>query len=83
MAKLKFEERCLALGIGKNIKKLREKKGWTQDELSERANIHISYIGQIERGLWYPSLKIIFRIADALEVKIAELLKGIDVKKNK
>lgn len=81
MPKLKPEERCLALG--KNIKKLREKKGWTQEELSERADIHISYIGQIERGLRYPSLKINFRIADALEVKIVDLFKGIDDKKNK
>ncbi len=81
MAKHKPEERCSALGT--KIKKLCGKKGWTQEELSERANMHISYIGQIERGLRYPSLKITFRIADALEVKIADLFKGIDDKKNK
>lgn len=76
------DERCLSLG--RNIRKLREKKTWTQEELSERADIHVSYVGQVERGLRYPSLKILFRIADALEVKITDLFKGINAnKKNK
>lgn len=75
MPKHPIEERCLALG--KNIRKLREKKGWTQEELSEKADMHVSYIGQIERGLRYPSLKIIFKIADALEVRISELFKRL------
>jgi transcriptional regulator with XRE-family HTH domain len=82
MPKKKQEDnRCVLLG--QNIKKLRERKALTQDELSERANIHISYIGQIERGLRYPSLKILFRIADALEVKITDLFEGINAKKNR
>jgi len=46
-------------------------------------NIHISYVGQIERGLRYLSLKILFRIADALEVKISDLFEGINAKKNR
>lgn len=82
MPRKKHEDsRCILLG--QNIKKLREKKIWTQDELSEKADIHISYVGQIERGLRYPSLKILFRIADALEVKIRDLFEGINVKKNR
>lgn len=70
------DPRCLALG--QNIKKLREKRGLTQEALSERADIHVSYIGQIERGLRYPSLKILFRVADVLEVKISELFRGVN-----
>jgi len=58
-SKAKTDARCLALG--QNIKRLREKQGLTQEALSERADIHVSYIGQIERGLRYPSLKILFR----------------------
>lgn len=80
MPKKKQEDsRCIQLG--QNVRKLREKKGWTQDELSEQADIHISYVGQIERGLRYPSLKILFKIADALEVKITDLFGGINGQK--
>lgn len=75
-----IDERCVALGL--SIKRLREQKGLTQESLAEKADIHTSYIGQIERGLRYPSLKILFKIADALNVKITELFKEIDAKRN-
>jgi transcriptional regulator with XRE-family HTH domain len=79
MPKSKPDERCLALG--RNIKKLREKRRWSQEKLAEKADIHVSYVGQIERGMRYPSLKILFRLSDALEVKITVLFKGIDAGK--
>ncbi len=67
--------RCVTLGL--SIKKLREQRKMTQEVLAERADIHTSYIGQIERGLRYPSLKVLFKISDALNVKLADLLKNI------
>jgi transcriptional regulator with XRE-family HTH domain len=63
-----FDERRKA--IGRNLKRFREQKSWTQESLAEKADIHVSYIGQIERGLRYPSLKVLFKIADALSIKI-------------
>jgi transcriptional regulator with XRE-family HTH domain len=79
MPKSKPDERRVALGG--NIKKLREKRRWSQEELAEKADIHVSYVGQIERGMRYPSLKILFRLSDALEVKITVLFKGTDAGK--
>jgi transcriptional regulator with XRE-family HTH domain len=76
MSKNTSDKRCLALG--KNIKKLREKRQWSQEKLSEKADIHVSYIGQIERGMRYPSLKTLFKLADAMGVKIGEIFRGID-----
>lgn len=73
--------RCIALGL--SIKKIREQKSLSQEKLAEMADIHTSYIGQIERGMRYPSLKVVFKIADALNVKLSDLFAGIDVKKNK
>ena len=73
------DSRCLDLG--QNIKKNRERKGWTQEKLAEKADIHLSYIGQIERGIRYPSLKILFKISDALEANISDLFKGINASK--
>lgn len=64
------------------MKTFREQKGLTQERLAEMADIHTSYIGQIERGWRYPSLKMLFKIADALGVKILELFKAIDSKKS-
>lgn len=81
MSRKQEDLRCIQLG--QNIKRLREKKGWTQEELAEKAELHISYIGQIERGLRYPSLKVLFKISDALGIKITDLFKGSYANKNK
>lgn len=61
------DPRCAALGQA--VKKIRVQRGMTQEMLAEKAEIDTSYIGQIERGLKYPSLKVLFRVADALNVK--------------
>ena len=69
--------------LGTSIKRIRTQKKLSQEKLAEMADLHTSYIGQIERGLRYPSLKAVFKIADALNVKLSDLFAGIDVKKNK
>lgn len=68
-------EEDIRLRIGKNIKKLRNKLGYTQEKLSEISEIDYKYIQKIE-GKKPPALKIdtIERIAKALKVSPAKLL---------
>lgn len=73
MGKGVVDRRCRI--IGENIKRLREEKGWTQEYLAEKSEVHVSYVGQIERGLRYPSLKVLFKITDALAVKVDSVFK--------
>ena len=74
MSKRVIDERCKS--IGQNIRRYREEKGWTQEELAEKTSVHVSYIGQIERGLRYPSLKVLFRIADVLMIEVEGIFKS-------
>ena len=69
-------ETNIRLKLGNRIKELRKGCGYTQDRLSEVANIDYKYIQRIE-GKNPPALKIdtIERLARALKVKPAELLK--------
>jgi transcriptional regulator with XRE-family HTH domain len=60
--------------FGKHLRKLREEKGWTQEELADRAGMHFTYIGQIERGVRNPSLVNLYKLARALKVDSGELL---------
>lgn len=60
--------------FGKNIRKLRESKGWSQERLAEAANLHRTYISQIECGTRNPTLLIVARIAQALDTQPALLL---------
>ena len=60
--------------VGLNIRKCREKKGWSQEQLAFEANLHRAYIGQVERGEKNVGLINIEKIANALKVKIKGLL---------
>lgn len=59
--------------LGKRIRQLRLKKGWTQEQLAERTNRHWTYIGGIERGERNVTLQVIADIARALGVEIQAL----------
>jgi len=58
-----------------NLRRLRNAKGMSQDDLAYEAEVSRSYLSQIEKGAFYASLKIIGRLAEALEVEPAELLR--------
>jgi len=60
--------------FGKHLRQLREAKGWTQEGLADKAGMHFTYIGQIERGLRNPSLINLERLARALGINAGKLL---------
>lgn len=57
-----------------NLRRLRNAKGLSQDDLAYEAKISRSYLSQLEKGVFYASLKIVGKIASTLEVEPAELL---------
>lgn len=61
--------------IQNNIKKYRNKRGLTQDKLSEIAGISCDYLSEIERGKKIPSLKRFIAIADALDIPYEKFFK--------
>jgi transcriptional regulator with XRE-family HTH domain len=48
----------------------------TQEDLSERASISVSFLSMIERGERSPHLETLAKIAEALEVRLADLFIG-------
>ena len=63
--------------FGENLRKIREKKGITQEDLAGLTNIDRSYIGFLERGLKSPGFEIIVILAKHLKVKTSELFDNI------
>jgi len=62
--------------LGKNIKFLRSRRGFTQAVLAEKVDISIIFLSSVERGAKYPNPDILARIARTLEVEVFELFKG-------
>lgn len=59
--------------FAQNVKKYREQKNYSKGKMSELVDCDISYIGKIERCEKYPNLKMIFKIAEALDIKAKDL----------
>ena len=60
--------------VGFNIRRIREERGLSQEELGAVAGLHRAYIGQIERGEKNVGLKNLERIANALNVNMRVLV---------
>jgi transcriptional regulator with XRE-family HTH domain len=58
-----------------NLRRLRNAKGVSQDELAHEANVSRSYLSQLEKGTFYASLNVVGRLSVALGVEPSELLK--------
>lgn len=61
--------------LGRRIRDIRKAKGWTQEALGSRADISYKFIGEVERGQQNPSFDTLSKIADALEIELADLFR--------
>jgi len=62
--------------IGKNLKKLRQEKGISQDRLSKLADLSLNTVVTVESGANpNPTIETLTRIAKALNVGVDDLLK--------
>ncbi len=60
--------------LGLNIKQLRTKRGWSQEQLAFEAGIHRTYISDLERGARNPSILLLEKLAKPFGVPASELL---------
>jgi transcriptional regulator with XRE-family HTH domain len=63
--------------FAENVRAARARRGLSQEALGDAAGLHRTEISLLERAVREPRLSTIVRLARALEVKAAELLKGI------
>jgi transcriptional regulator with XRE-family HTH domain len=60
--------------LGSNIRRLREARGWSQEDYADRAAIHRTYVSDIERGKRNPTITVVEKLAKPLEVSAGSLL---------
>ncbi len=75
------EERTIIVlqrSLGRRIRALRTNKGWSQEYLSERCNLYLSHMGQVERGESNVTLSTLLAIARAFNTTVSEMFEGLD-----
>jgi len=65
--------------LATKIRKLRHKKGWSQEELADRTNLHRTYISHIECGKRKISVHTLCQLAKGLSVTPSDLLDGVNL----
>ena len=60
--------------VGRNVRRLRDEKGWSQEDLAAEAGLHFTYVSGVERGVRNPTILVIAKLAKALSVKASVLL---------
>ena len=58
-----------------NVRKFRQAKGLSQEELADRADIDRTYISAIERSVYGATIDVVDRLARSLDVEAADLLR--------
>lgn len=62
--------------LSERLKEIREQKRMTQQELAEKAGLHLTYVGHLEAGKYHPTMYVIWKICKVLGVSLDELLKN-------
>lgn len=75
----KQPESTVLVRYGNAVRKRRQELGISQEQLADRAGIHRTYVGDVERGERNLSLTNIERIARALEITVSDLFRLYEI----
>ena len=60
--------------LGLNVRRLREAKGWSQEDYADRAGTHRTYVSDIERGRRNPTITVVEKLAGPFGIAVGDLL---------
>lgn len=66
----------LKADLARNLKAIRVQRGLAQEKLALEADVDRTMVSKIERAVTNPSLEILLKLANRLDVEIADLLKA-------
>ena len=71
-----IDDRDLLKNLGRQLRRLREQTGKSQDTLANDSGLHRTYIGAVERGERNPTVVTLSRYAAGLGLKVSDLVDG-------
>ncbi len=64
--------------FGVTLRKIRSRRGLSQQQLADKSGYHRTYVGLLERGQKSPSLRTLFNIAETLQVRPSDILVSVE-----
>ncbi|QQS44567.1 helix-turn-helix transcriptional regulator [Candidatus Roizmanbacteria bacterium] len=61
-----------------HLRKVREEKGLTQEDLAFKAGVNTAYYSHLERGVYSPTMFVIWRLAQALGLDLENFMTGFE-----
>jgi transcriptional regulator with XRE-family HTH domain len=63
--------------LGENLRKVREQRGLSQEELAFKAGVHRTYVGGVERGEYNVTVLTLGKFTKTLGITVQDALRGI------
>ena len=60
--------------LSANLRRLRHEHGWSQEEYADRANIHRTYVSDLERGARNPTITMVEKLAVPFALTASDLI---------
>jgi len=76
-----MQEQEIRALLAENVKKYRNKRGWSQLYLAEKLEISANFLSEIETGKGWVSPLTLSKLSNALEIEVFELFKPTSLKK--
>lgn len=70
----RYDDMDIRERLAKNLRLLRQVKGWSQEGFAEEAGLHRTYVSDLERGARNPTILVVDKLATALGVTPGQLL---------
>ncbi len=63
--------------LGRNLRKVREARGWSQEELAFRCGVHRTYVGAVERGEYNVTILTLRKLTRTLGITLRDAIRGV------
>jgi len=72
----------ICVRVGRRIRELRKEKGWSQQLLADHAELERAHLSRLEEGRREAGIRVLERIARALDVDVEDLVRRGSVKRS-
>ena len=73
---MRVRTRSILRGLGEEVRERRQRRNLTQEALAFEAGVHPNVVGRLERGIYNPTVMILFAISNKLNISLQDLFAG-------